>query len=77
MPEVTFTNPFSDERAEAEALASSSVGEKPMGHEHHFSRIVPALNERIARLERQGLAAVDRFKGEDRRLLHTRATPSW
>ncbi|NIR32664.1 MAG: sigma-54-dependent Fis family transcriptional regulator [Gammaproteobacteria bacterium] len=70
---IIFTNPFGEERAEVEALASA--GEVPTHRdaggvgEHHFGKIVPALDARIEKLEGRGLGRLDKFSGTDRTLL--------
>jgi hypothetical protein len=54
LSDIIFTNPFSVERAEIEALATPDA--IPENRDKHlFGALIPALEERFARLERQGL----------------------
>jgi hypothetical protein len=66
---MIFTNPFSGERAESEALFSLPQGRGPGTGRHPFTAMLPALNSRIRRLERRGVGVLQRFQGEDRTLV--------
>jgi DNA-binding NtrC family response regulator len=66
---MIFTNPFSDERAESEALLSLPQGRAPGKGRHPFTAMLPALNSRIRGLERRGVGVLQRFQGEDRTLV--------
>ncbi len=64
-----FTNPFSDERAESEALISHFLSPASGKRRHRFTAMLPALNSRLRRLERRGLDVLQCFQGEDRTLV--------
>ena len=66
---VIFTNPFSVEQAEIEALVSPESMRTHKRHEHIFTALLPDLNERFARLEQRGLGTLHPFQGQDRELL--------
>lgn len=66
---LIFTNPFSDDRAESEALMSLFHSRGSGRRRHRFTAILPALNSRIRRLERHGLGTLQCFHGKDRSLV--------
>ena len=67
MAEVTYMNPFDPERKRIlEQLAGKRGGKHG---EVAFDAILPEMNARIARLERQGLNVLPRFAATDRPLV--------
>lgn len=67
LAEVIFSNPFTAEAAQLEEMPVRS--RKASAGEHAFVALVPVLDERIRRLESQGIATLGAAAAEDRRLL--------
>jgi sigma-54 specific flagellar transcriptional regulator A len=66
---VIFSNPFSSERDQVEALLGPHVRftRRPRGH--HFAELVPSLRERLGRLAERGAGDIQAVQDEDRRLV--------
>jgi MoxR-like ATPase len=68
--EIAFTNPFSDDRRDAEVRVAHWL-QRPVssGNELLFDAILPALDQRLAAVERRGIGKLQQVRGQDRSLL--------
>lgn len=70
LAEIIFTNPFGDERAELERLVSAEKLTEVHSHgEHHFTALVPVVDERFERLHHRGLKTLSDITSEHRRVV--------
>jgi len=67
--EATLTNPFPEGRAEILAQILPGIRQHRRSPELTLLKIAPALDDRIAQLERRGLSRIQHFREEDRQLL--------
>ena len=64
-----FVNPFSDERAEVDALIIGDASQCGAASNERVLLLVPRVSERIGKLESEGKASIEGYIGSDRRLV--------
>ncbi|QBQ55448.1 sigma-54-dependent transcriptional regulator [Nitrosococcus wardiae] len=69
LTEVIFSNPFSFQKDRLASLGSQIQGPTPVPDDHHYSALIPPLEQWLARLESRGLCRIQAVPLQDRRLL--------
>ena len=67
--EIIFSNPFDDARAEIRDLVPDAPRKSDAAGDHPFAAIVPAVEERLGKLEATGVRRVEDVAERDRDLL--------
>jgi len=68
--DIAFTNPFGDDRRNAEVRVAKWLGESSTSsRELLFGAILPALNQRLQALQQRGISQLQQVQQRDRRLL--------
>ncbi|WP_051928167.1 sigma 54-interacting transcriptional regulator [Nitrosococcus oceani] len=69
LTEVIFSNPFSFQKDRLTPLVGKIQSPKPALYDHHYSALLPFLEQRIACLEARGIHRIQSISLRDRRLL--------
>ncbi len=69
LADLIFSNPFSTQRAQMEAMLDGASKSARQSGEHHYSVILPVLERRLAKLAEHGIDRIQSLGGNDRSVL--------